>query len=483
MAAGVAKAHADIVLISGHDGGTGASPLSSVKHAGTPWELGVAEAQQVLMMNNLRNRIVLRTDGGMRTGIDIVRAAILGAEEFNFGTAALIALGCVYVRQCHLNTCPVGIASQDERLRAKFKGTPDMLVTFFNGVAEEVREILAGLGVRSLKDIIGRTEFLKQRIVADHPKANTLNLSRLLVDVAAADPTQPRYCTRSRNNAMHEAPLDDSVLQDAKDAITDQQPISLKYKVHNTNRSVGTKVSGEIGYQWGEEGLPEGTLELLLEGSAGQSFGAFLAPGVRLVLTGEANDYVGKGMSGGEIVVRPSTRHRFEAHHNSIIGNTCLYGATGGKLFVNGCGGERFAVRNSGALAVVEGIGDHGCEYMTGGTIVVLGDTGKNFGAGMTGGLAFVLDLHNRFEDLYNTGLVVINRLSEQDEAFLKPLITKHLEETGSTHSKAILEDWSKYSSSFWKVQPHTPAAKPSEAKPAASSETVISEKVIATAP
>jgi len=483
VAAGVAKAHADIVLISGHDGGTGASPLSSVKHAGTPWELGVAEAQQVLMMNNLRNRIVLRTDGGMRTGIDIVRAAILGAEEFNFGTAALIALGCVYVRQCHLNTCPVGIASQDERLRGKFKGTPDMLVTFFNGVAEEVREILAGLGVRSLKDIIGRTEFLRQRIVADHPKANTLNLSRLLVDVAAADPTQPRYCTRSRNNAMHEAPLDDSVLQDAKDAITDQQPISLKYKVHNTNRSVGTKVSGEIGYQWGEEGLPEGTLELLLEGSAGQSFGAFLAPGVRLVLTGEANDYVGKGMSGGEIVVRPSTRHRFEAHHNSIIGNTCLYGATGGKLFVNGCGGERFAVRNSGALAVVEGIGDHGCEYMTGGTIVVLGDTGKNFGAGMTGGLAFVLDLHNRFEDLYNTGLVVINRLNAQDEGFLKPLISKHLEETGSTQSKAILEDWSKYSSSFWKVQPHTPAAKPSEAKPAASSETVISEKVIATAP
>ena len=483
VAAGVAKAHADIVLISGHDGGTGASPLSSVKHAGTPWELGVAEAQQVLMMNNLRNRIVLRTDGGMRTGIDIVQAAILGAEEFNFGTAGLIALGCVYVRQCHLNTCPVGIASQDERLRGKFKGTPEMLVNFFNGVAQEVREILASLGVRSLKEIIGRTEFLKQRVVPDHPKANTLDLSKLLVDVAAADPTQPRYCTRSRNNAVNEAPLDDAVLQDAKDAITDQRPISLKYKVRNTNRSVGTKVSGEIGYQWGDAGLPNGTLELVLEGSAGQSFGAFLAPGVRLVLTGEANDYVGKGMSGGEIVVRPPLKHRFEARLNSIIGNTCLYGATGGSLFSNGCGGERFAVRNSGATAVVEGIGDHGCEYMTGGTIVVLGSTGKNFGAGMTGGSAYILDVENHFPDLFNTGLVVIERLNATTEAPLKELVEKHLKETGSSYAKEILSDWPRYAASFWKVLPRPPAPKPSEVKPTASSETVISEKVIATQP
>ena len=483
VAAGVAKAHADIVLISGHDGGTGASPLSSVKHAGTPWELGVAEAQQVLMMNNLRNRIVLRTDGGMRTGLDIVQAAILGAEEFNFGTAGLIALGCVYVRQCHLNTCPVGIASQDERLRGKFKGTPEMLVNFFNGVAQEVREILAGMGVRSLKEIIGRTEFLKQRVVKDHPKANALDLSRLLVDVAASDPTQPRYCTRSRNNAVHEAPLDDSVLQDAKEAITDQRPISLKYKVYNTNRSVGTKVSGEIGYQWGDAGLPDRTLELLLEGSAGQSFGAFLAPGVRLVLAGEANDYVGKGMSGGEIVVRPPQKHRFEPHLNSIVGNTCLYGATGGSLFANGCGGERFAVRNSGAEAVVEGIGDHGCEYMTGGTIVVLGRTGKNFGAGMTGGSAYVLDLENEFPDLYNTGLVVIERLDHQGENVLRQLIVRHLEETGSARAREILGDWEKFSSSFWKVLPRPPSPKPSEVKPSASSEAVISEKVIATQP
>ena len=483
VAAGVAKAHADIVLISGHDGGTGASPLSSVKHAGTPWELGVAEAQQVLMMNNLRNRIVLRTDGGMRTGLDIVQAAILGAEEFNFGTAALIALGCVYVRQCHLNTCPVGIASQDERLRAKFKGTPDMIVNFFNSVAEEVRGILANLGVRSIEEIIGRTEFLRQRHVPDHPKANLLNLSRLLVDVAAADPTQPRYCTRSRNNGLHEAPLDDTVLQDAKDAITEQMPISLKYKVHNTNRSVGTKVSGEIGYQWGDSGLPEGTLELLLEGSAGQSFGAFLAPGVRLALTGEANDYVGKGMSGGEIVVKPPARHRFQPHLNSIVGNTCLYGATGGRLYANGRGGERFAVRNSGAVAVIEGIGDHGCEYMTGGTIVVLGNTGKNFGAGMTGGMAFVLDTDERFADLYNPGLIVIERLDVATEVILRELVSKHVAQTGSARGKEILADWPAFSKAFWVVQPRPPAAKPSEAKPVASSETVISEKVIATQP
>lgn len=483
VAAGVAKAHADIVLISGHDGGTGASPLSSVKHAGTPWELGVAEVQQVLMMNNLRDRIVLRTDGGMRTGLDIVQAAALGAEEFNFGTAGLIALGCVYVRQCHLNTCPVGVATQDERLRGKFKGTPDMLVNFFNGVAQEVREILASIGVRSLNEIIGRPEFLKQRHVQDHPKANTVDLSRLLADVAASDPTQPRYCTRSRNNGVHEAPLDDAVLQDAIDAITDQRPISLKYKVRNTNRSVGTKVSGEIGYQWGDAGLPEGTLELVLDGSAGQSFGAFLAPGVRLVLTGEANDYVGKGMSGGEIVVRPPTKHRFAPHENSIIGNTCLYGATGGRLFANGRGGERFGVRNSGAVAVVEGIGDHGAEYMTGGTIVVLGDTGKNFGAGMTGGSAYIFDLNERFVDQYNSGLVAIERLTPESAVTLQQLIGKHLEFTGSVRAQEILSQWEKYSKCFWKVHPRPPAAKPSESKPEANSQTVISEKVIATQP
>jgi len=468
VAAGVAKAHADIVLVSGHDGGTGASPLSSIKHAGTPWELGVAETQQTLVANNLRSRIVLRTDGGMRTGIDIIIAAILGAEEFNFGTAALIATGCVYVRQCHLNTCPVGVATQDEKLRAKFKGTPDMVVNFFNAVAQEVREILARLGVRKLTDIIGRPELLKQRQVPNHPKANTLDLSRLLVSTADNEDA-PRYCTRSRNDAPHERPLDDIILQDAKDAITEQRPISLTYKVTNVNRSVGAKVSGEIGYQYGEIGLPEGTLGLKLSGSAGQSFGAFLAPGIRLALEGEANDYVGKGMSGGEIIVKPPAEHKFLAADNSIVGNTCLYGATGGALLANGRAGERFGVRNSGAIAVVEGIGDHGCEYMTGGVVVILGKTGKNFGAGMTGGAAYVLDQADVFSNLYNPGLVVIERLTEDDKTAVQQLIYRHLEATESARAREILADWQKFAGAFWKVKPKPAAGKPAEVKPAAA--------------
>jgi glutamate synthase (NADPH/NADH) large chain/glutamate synthase (ferredoxin) len=477
VAAGVAKAHADIVLVSGHDGGTGASPLSSIKHAGSPWELGVAETQQTLVANNLRSRIVLRTDGGMRTGIDIVMAAIMGAEEFNFGTAALIATGCVYVRQCHLNTCPVGVATQDEKLRAKYKGTPEMVVNFFNAVAQEVREILAGMGVRKLTEIIGRPELLKQRHVPNHPKANTLNLKKLLASTADNEDA-PRYCTRSRNDGVHERPLDDIILQDAKDAITEQQPISLSYRVTNMNRSVATKVSGEIGYQYGEVGLPEGTLELKLEGSAGQSFGTFLAPGIRLVLEGEANDYVGKGMSGGEIFVKPASDHKFPAGDNSIVGNTCLYGATGGALFANGRAGERFGVRNSGAVAVVEGVGDHGCEYMTGGTVVVLGRTGKNFGAGMTGGLAFILDTEERFSELYNPGMVGIERLDEEDKGVVQQLIYKHLEATESARAKEILADWQKFAGSFWKVKPKAQAGKPAEAKaPAAATGPVSAAK------
>ncbi|MEA3212505.1 MAG: hypothetical protein QOE70_5562 [Chthoniobacter sp.] len=482
VAAGVAKAHADIVLISGHDGGTGASPLSSIKNAGTPWELGVAEAQQTLVRNNLRSRIVLRTDGGMRTGIDIVMAAILGAEQFNFGTAALIATGCVYVRQCHLNTCPVGVATQDEKLRAKFKGTPDMVVNFFNAVAQEVREILAGLGVRKLTDLIGRPEFLKQRHVPNHPKANTLDFRKLLA-CATDHEDAPRYCTRSRNDGPNELPLDDHILQDAKDAITEQRPTSLSYKVRNVNRSIGAKVSGEIGYQYGKDGLPEGTLELKLQGSAGQSFGVFLASGIRLILEGEANDYVGKGMSGGEIIVKPPAARGFVPHDNSIIGNTCLYGATGGLLFADGRAGERFGVRNSGAVAVVEGVGDHGCEYMTGGTIVVLGRTGKNFGAGMTGGQAFVLDLADHFAELYNPGLVAIERLTEDDKHVVQQLIYRHLEATESARAHEILGEWPRFAGAFWKVSPKPPVSKPADARSEAKAEAVITENVAALKP
>ncbi|MBU6182772.1 MAG: glutamate synthase large subunit [Verrucomicrobia bacterium] len=483
IAAGVAKAHADIILVSGHEGGTGASPLSSIKNAGGPWELGVAEAHQVLMLNGLRNRVTLRTDGGMRTGEDIVYAALLGAEEFNFGTSALIAMGCVYVRQCHLNTCPVGVATLDDRLRAKFKGRPENVVAFFNGVAEEVRAIMARLGFRTVDEMVGRVECLRQREVPGHPKANTLDLSRLLVNVAADDPSAVRHATRMRNDGPEDSTLDETVLQDAKDAINDGRPISLSYEVENTSRSVGTQVSGEIGYQHGEEGIAEGTVELKLSGSAGQSLGAFLAPGVRLVLTGEANDYVGKTMSGGEIIIRPEPGSKFAPHDAMIIGNTVMYGATGGRLFANGRAGERFCVRNSGGTAVVEGVGDHGCEYMTNGTVVVLGRTGKNFGAGMTGGCAYILDLENRFESLYNNQLVSISRLSDAaDIDRLRGLVSRHAEATGSPRATEILGAWDKFQPSFWKVSPNVPAAKPvpEPAKEPEAPGKVISEEVIA---
>ena len=462
IAAGVAKAHADIILVSGHEGGTGASPLSSVKNAGGAWEMGVAETHQVLLLNGLRNRVTLRTDGGMRSGEDIVYATLLGAEEYNFGTSALIAMGCVYVRQCHLNTCPVGVATLDDKLRGKFKGKPENVVTFFNAVAGEVREIMARLGFRTINEMVGHTECLRQKHVPDHPKANTLKLAPLLVDVAKDDSTMVRHATRARNDGPEDRTLDDIILQDAKDAISDGKPISLSYKITNVNRSVGTQVSGEIGYQYGEEGLPEGTIELRFNGSSGQSFGTFLAPGVRLILTGEANDYVGKGMSGGEIVIKAIAERKYTPHECIVLGNTVMYGATGGALFANGRGGERFCVRNSGGTAVVEGVGDHCCEYMTNGTVVILGATGKNFGAGMTGGVAYVLDLGEEFLDLYNPQLITPSRLeAEEDVTTLKGLIYKHLERTESEIAKEILADWPKYSGKFWKVSPTVPAAKP----------------------
>ncbi|HEY5893478.1 MAG TPA: glutamate synthase large subunit [Chthoniobacterales bacterium] len=475
IAAGVAKAHADIILVSGHEGGTGASPLSSVKHAGSAWELGVAETHQVLMLNGLRNRVTLRTDGGMRKGEDLIYATLLGAEEYNFGTAALIASGCVYVRQCHVNTCPVGVATQDEKLRAKFKGKPEYIVNFFNAVANEMREIMAALGFRTINEMVGRVDLLRQKEIPGHPKANLLNLKPLLFDVAKDDNTIPRYATRDRNDGAHDRPLDDVILQDAKEAITDGEAISLSYRVKNINRSLGTRVSGEIGYQYGEAGLPEGTIELNFAGSAGQGLGTFLAPGIRIVLTGEANDYVGKGMSGGEIVVRPPARRGFAPQDNVIAGNTVMYGATGGGLFLNGRAGERFAVRNSGGVAVVEGIGDHGCEYMTGGTVVVLGPTGKNFGAGMTGGVAYVLDLEDKFPERYNAELIVHERITSPEELVLvRSLIYRHLEQTESPRAWEILADWPSFLEKFWKVHPvsnikkEAAAAEPIEEKTSA---------------
>ena len=473
VAAGVAKANADIILISGHDGGTGASPLSSIKHAGLPWELGLAETQQVLRLNGLRDRVTLRTDGGLRNGRDIAMAAILGAEEFNFGTIALIALGCVYVRQCHLNNCPVGIATTDPKFRGKFKGKPENVVHFFNSVAQEVRAIMASLGVAKMNDLIGRPEFLKQRVIPDHKKANMLDLSRILRDVSKdLGQDAPRICLVNSNERVNHHPLDDKILQAAQFAITDERKVkAIHYKVKNTDRNIGTKLSGEIAFHHGNHGLEEADgsakIDVNLEGSAGQSFGTFLCGGVKLTLTGEANDYVGKGMCGGEIIIKlPAKMHSsFNSWENSILGNTVMYGSTGGALFAAGRAGERFCVRNSGGTAVVEGIGDHGCEYMTNGLVVVLGSFGKNFGAGMSGGRAYLLDEAGMFAKLHNPEMIRGEQVSApEDVKQVQELITKHLEKTGSVRAKEILEKWDHYGPLFVKVSPKVePVALPPE--------------------
>jgi len=490
VAAGVAKASADTILISGHDGGTGASPLSSTKHAGSPWELGLSEAQQTLLINNLRDRVIVRTDGGLRNGKDIIIAAILGAEEFNFGTIAMIAMGCVYVRKCHLNNCPVGIATTDPKFRAKFKGTPEMVINFFNGVAHEAREIMAKLGVRTVDELIGHPEFLKQREVPDHPKANLLDLGPVLKDVVpdlakhhgVEESSISRVCKKERNDGISKTPLDLQVLRDlakalgtaeiaadtpeygpasTPDSITeaikvlpDRQPVELSYDVVNTDRNIGTRLSGRIAEIHGDRGFNGHTaVTLKLRGSAGQSLGTFLVSGVKIELTGEANDYTGKGMAAGEIVVKVSPDAKFNPAVNTILGNTSLYGATGGYLYANGRAGERFGVRNSGATAVVEGVGDHGCEYMTNGAVVILGKTGKNFGAGMSGGTAFVYDVDGRFYSRINPEMVVPLPVQRaEDIAELKKLITDHAEKTGSPHAKALLEDWSASLKKFVRV-------------------------------
>ncbi|MBI3457197.1 MAG: glutamate synthase large subunit [Candidatus Rokubacteria bacterium] len=452
IAAGVAKGYADVVLISGHDGGTGASPVSSIKNAGVPWELGLSETQQVLVMNDLRGRVTLRVDGGMKTGRDVVVAALLGAEEFGFGTASVVSIGCIMARQCHLNTCPVGIATQREDLRAKFAGTPDMAIHFFTHVAEDVREILAGLGYRTLDDIVGRTDLLVAAPRGDG-KVTALDLSKILTP-ADPDGARPHRCVQPRNDRPDE-PLDRTLLADARPAVEEGRPVRLSYPIRNIHRTVGARLAGEIARRYGDRGLPEGTIEIRFQGSAGQSFGAFCVPGMRLVLEGEANDYVGKGMGGGEIVVRPPATARFPWHENAIVGNTVLYGATGGALFVAGRAGERFGVRNSGATAVVEGVGDHGCEYMTAGCVIVLGETGRNFGAGMTNGAAFVLDETAEFPKRYNPELVRIARVEEPgDVARLRGLVVRHLEETGSRRAADLLARWDELFRWFWKVIP-----------------------------
>ena len=453
IAAGVAKGYADAILISGMSGGTGASPLSSIKNAGSPWELGLAEAQQVLVLNDLRGRVVLRTDGGLRTGRDIVMAAVLGADEYNFGTAALIAIGCKMARQCHLNTCPVGVATQKEELRKKFFGTPEMAVHYFTHVATEVREILAGLGVQSLSDVIGRTDLL-EHVETDDPRAKLLELRRILADPDPSN-TKPRRCMQPRNDRPGDEPLGRRILTELQSSLEAKEHTVSEYPINNVDRCAGTMVSGEIARLYRTSTLGEEVAELRFTGSAGQSFGAFCAGGVRLVLEGEANDYVGKGMAGGEIVMHPPERAKFVPQDNIIMGNTVLYGATGGRLFAAGRAGERFAVRNSGAIAVIEGTGDHCCEYMTAGLVIVLGETGRNFGAGMSNGLAYVLDETGEFPQRYNPEMVEIRRLtgSGEDEA-LQSLIREHVELTGSMKGREVLDSWDQYRPLFWKVQP-----------------------------
>ncbi|MFQ5896190.1 MAG: glutamate synthase-related protein, partial [Nitrospinota bacterium] len=458
---------ADVILISGHDGGTGASPLSSIKNAGSPWEVGIAETQQVLVMNDLRGRVILRTDGGMKTGRDVVMAALLGAEEYGFGTAPLVASGCVMARQCHLNTCPVGVATQREDLRAKFAGTPEGVVNFFRNIAQEVREILASMGFRSLDNIIGRAELLEQVRRDEQPRAQTLDLSAV---IARVDPEGklPRRRIQDRNDRP-DVPLDLRIIEDARPAIERRERVELRYSIRNVHRSVGTRLAGEVARRYGNRGLPEGTIRLRFSGSAGQSFGAFSIGGITLALEGEANDYVGKGLHGGEIILRPSARAHFTTHENVIMGNTVLYGATGGYLFAAGRAGERFAVRNSAATAVVEGVGDHGCEYMTGGLVVVLGSTGRNFGAGMTNGLAYVLDETGDFPEKVNPELVDIERAaSPEDARTLKDLIRRHLERTDSPRARAILDRWEEFLPLFWKVVPRPARAKEPPPKPEA---------------
>jgi glutamate synthase (NADPH/NADH) large chain len=447
VAAGVSKAHADVVLISGHDGGTGASPLTSLKHAGAPWELGLAETQQTLMLNGLRDRIVVQVDGQMKTGRDVVVAALLGAEEFGFATAPLVVSGCVMMRVCHLDTCPVGVATQNPELRKRFSGKPEFVETFFEYIAEEVREWLAKLGFRSIEEAIGQVELLDTREAVEHWKASGLDLAPLL--------KAPLFAGSRKNTEVQDhglaVALDNQLIDLAKPALEKGEALHIELPVRNVNRTVGTMLGAEITRKYGGAGLPENTIDISLHGSAGQSLGAFIPRGLTIRLYGDTNDYVGKGLSGGRVIVRPDEKASFASEKNVIAGNVIGYGATSGEIFIRGVVGERFCVRNSGATVVVEGVGDHGCEYMTGGIAMVLGATGRNFGAGMSGGVAYVLDLDSR---LVNPDMVDVLTLTPARSQQARELIAKFAAETGSEVATALLADWESSASRISLVMP-----------------------------
>jgi glutamate synthase (NADPH/NADH) large chain len=477
VAAGVSKAKADYIVVSGYDGGTGASPLASIKHAGTPWELGLAEAQQTLVLNKLRGRIALQVDGQLKTGRDVLIGALLGADEFGFSTAPLVVEGCIMMRKCHLNTCPVGVATQDPELRKKFTGQPDHVVNYFFFIAEELRELMAKIGIRKLDDLIGRSDLLGMNQAITHWKSQGLDFAKIFhrpdmsSDVA-------RLHAEEQDHGLDKA-LDNTLIEQAENALNNKQPVLINSKVGNVNRTVGTMLSHEVAKRYGQAGLPTDTVQVKFKGIAGQSFGAFLAHGVSFELKGEGNDYVGKGLCGGHIAIMPPTKAKLIAHENIIVGNTVLYGATSGECYFNGVAGERFAVRNSGAIAVVEGVGDHGCEYMTGGMVVVLGQTGRNFAAGMSGGVAYVLDEDGLFETRCNLSMVALepvpeeldtldstealpeshgrvhfNHLNKADEHVLREQIEKHVLYTNSECARLILENCASYLPKFVKVMP-----------------------------
>jgi glutamate synthase (ferredoxin) len=454
IAAGVAKAHADVVLVSGYDGGTGASPQTSITHAGLPWELGLAETHQTLVLNNLRGRIAVETDGQLKTGRDVAVAALLGAEEFGFATAPLVSTGCIMMRVCHLNTCPAGVATQDPRLREKFKGRPEHVVNFMRFIAEELREIMAALGFRTVEEMVGRVDRLEPRRAISHWKAKGLDFTNLLYS-PEVDPDWGRYCQEEQDHGLDKS-LDLTVLLDmCQPAIERGEEVVAELPIRNVNRVVGTITGSEITLKHGAKGLPEDTIRLHFRGSAGQSFGAFIPPGMSLSLEGDANDYVGKGLSGGKIAVFPPREATFAAEDNIIVGNVALYGATSGEAFIRGMAGERFCVRNSGVNAVVEAVGDHGCEYMTGGRVVVLGPTGRNFAAGMSGGIAYVLDEAGDCKSRVNAQMVDLEKLTSPAEiAEVRRLVERHLQHTASVRARQVLDAWDDMLPKFVKVIP-----------------------------